>query len=162
MGCETMWWVGEVQSSYLACGRLGYHGLLLRPLVDHWDQAGLTQNHRRTQPMASPRGLPLHLNQSGTRRGSEAREPRPTRGRINGLWQAERGALALARLGNFWGKSLPKLAHRKLGEAAGLLAGKPTWSQKYGGGKHKLMKIRENHDGNFLSFTMTNRISPKD
>ena len=76
--------------------------------------------------MGSPRGLPLHLNQSGTRRGSEAREPRPTRGRINGLWQAERGALALARLGNFWGKSLPKLAHRKLGEAAGLLAGKPT------------------------------------
>ena len=42
-------WVGEVQSyakSYLASRRLGsQHGLLLRPLVDHWDQAGLTPLH---------------------------------------------------------------------------------------------------------------------
>ena len=35
----------KVMPSYLASRRLGSHGLLLRPLVDHWDLASLTPLH---------------------------------------------------------------------------------------------------------------------
>ena len=109
MDCETICWVGEVQCyAFLPCLQTTWFpwppaaasGGPLRPSWPHLPAPW-------PPPMTWPRGLPPHTTQWATSAASEAREFRPTRRQINGLWQdagrASFGANARHRKLGGWG-----------------------------------------------------------
>ena len=92
-----------------------------RPLRPSWPHPSLSW----PPPMAWPRGLPPHTTQWATSAASEAREFRPTRTQINGLWgDASRVSFGANATGSC--EAAPPAW-------AGWL---PTWSSKISGKKH--------------------------